>query len=250
MDQKTFITLNGGGSWTRNHRNYSASMSKTAFNICGFIQPAFVEKMLLSDDADGFNDRQLFCFPPQRDVLLGDLKVPIPTDIPALHQVREYIRLVHSTPRSYVLCSDAFEQFRSCHDNLVRRQSRQSNEEVQGILSKAKGYVAGTAIVLFVLEQALETVMNGDPYDPDSTPPTWSVNISSFSVLVASTIMDYFIHQKLDSKEVVPGEDNPRPSCAIEQEKHLRKFLVMSVEDMEGHISASKGGTKAHLRYC
>ena len=188
MDQKTFITLNGGGSWTRNHRNYSTSMSKTAFNICGFIQPAFVEKMLLSDDADGFNNRQLFCFPPQRDVLLGDLKVPITTDIPALYQVYEYIQLVHSTPRSYVFCSDAFEQFRGCHDNLVRRQSRQSNEEVQGILSKAKGYVARTAMVLFVLEQALETVMNGDPNDPDSTPPTWSMNISSFSVLVASTL--------------------------------------------------------------
>jgi len=247
MDRKTFITLNGGSSWTRNYRNYSASMSKTAFNICGFIQPAFVEKMLLSDDADGFNDRQLFCFPPQRDVLLGDLKVPIPTDVPALHQVYEYIRLVHSTPRSYTFCSDAFEQFRSCHDNLVRRQSRQSNEEVQGILSKAKGYVARTAMVLFVLEQALETVMNGDPYDPDSTPPTWSVNISSFSVFAASTIMDYFIDQKLimmDLKEVVPGEDNPQPSCAIGQEKHLRKFLVMSVEDTEGHISPSNVAQK------
>jgi len=43
--------------------------------------------MLLSDGADGFNDRQPFCFPPQRDVLLSDLEVPIPTDIPALHQV-------------------------------------------------------------------------------------------------------------------------------------------------------------------
>ena len=62
MDRKTLITLNGGSSWTRNYRNYSASMSKTAFNISGFIQPAFVEKMLLSDDADGFNDRQLFAF--------------------------------------------------------------------------------------------------------------------------------------------------------------------------------------------
>jgi len=249
MDRKTFITLNGGSSWTRNYRNYSASMSKKGFNICGFIQPAFVEKILLSDDADGFNDRQLFCFPPQRDVLLSDLKVPITTDIPALYQVYEYIRLVHSTPRSYVFCSDAFEQFRSCHDNLVRRQNRQSNEEVQGILSKAKEYVARTAMVLFALEQALETVMNGDPYDPDSTPPTSSVNISSFSVLAASTIMDYLIDQKLimmDLKEVVPGEDNPRPSCATEQEKHLRKFLVMSVEDTEGHISPSKV-TQKHI---
>ena len=65
MDRKTLITLNGGSSWSRNYRNYSASMTKTAFNISGFIQPAFVEKMLLSDHADGFNDRQLFAFPSQ-----------------------------------------------------------------------------------------------------------------------------------------------------------------------------------------
>ena len=45
MDRKTLITLNGGSSWSR---NYSASMTKTAFNISGFIQPAFVEKMLLT----------------------------------------------------------------------------------------------------------------------------------------------------------------------------------------------------------
>ena len=66
MDRKTLITLNGGSSWSR---NYTASMSQTAFNMSGFIQPTFVEKMLLSDDADGFNDRQMFVFPPQRDVM-------------------------------------------------------------------------------------------------------------------------------------------------------------------------------------
>ena len=59
-------------------------MSQTAFNISGFIQPAFMEKMLLSDDADGFNDRQLFAFPPQRDVFLRDLVLPIPSDLPSL----------------------------------------------------------------------------------------------------------------------------------------------------------------------
>ena len=54
-------------------------MSQTAFNISGFIQPAFVEKMLPSDDADEFNDRQLFAFRPQRIVFLRDLVLPIPS---------------------------------------------------------------------------------------------------------------------------------------------------------------------------
>ena len=41
-DRKTLITLNGGSSWSRNYRNYSASMSKTAFNISGFIATACI----------------------------------------------------------------------------------------------------------------------------------------------------------------------------------------------------------------
>ena len=53
----------------------------------GFIQPAFVEKMLKVDDPDGFVDRQLFDFPPERDVYLGDLKVPIPADVPDLQDI-------------------------------------------------------------------------------------------------------------------------------------------------------------------
>ncbi len=57
VDRKTLLTLNGGGAWSRNFRSYSASVPKTAFNITGFIQPAFVFQMLHSSDQDGLNDR-------------------------------------------------------------------------------------------------------------------------------------------------------------------------------------------------
>ena len=60
MDRKTLITLNGGSSWSRNYRNYMASMKKTAFYMSGFIQLSFAEKILLSDDAD---DSFLCSFP-------------------------------------------------------------------------------------------------------------------------------------------------------------------------------------------
>ena len=43
--------------------------------------------MLQVDDPDGFVDRQLFNFPPERDVYLGDLKVPIPADVPDLQEI-------------------------------------------------------------------------------------------------------------------------------------------------------------------
>ena len=120
FDKKILISLNGGGAWTRNFRGYSATLPKTAFNftgrsLCrklsvlvyawftiahivhgdimynilfeGFIQSALVEKMVLADDPAGFVDRQLFDFPPERDMYLDDLKVPVPEDIPDLEKV-------------------------------------------------------------------------------------------------------------------------------------------------------------------
>ena len=107
MDRKTLITLNGGSSWSRNYRNYSASMSQTAFNMAGFIQPTFVEKMLLSEDADGFNDRQMFVFPPQRDVLFNDLKLPIPSNVPPLTSVYSHVREMHKISQEYTFDDDA-----------------------------------------------------------------------------------------------------------------------------------------------
>ena len=69
-------TLNGGGSWARNFKSYSAHTDKTAFNVTGFIQPAFVYEMLnLVPDADSLNDRQLVDFPPERELLLDELEV-------------------------------------------------------------------------------------------------------------------------------------------------------------------------------
>ena len=110
MDHKTLITLNGGSSWSRNYRYYTASMSKTAFNMAGFIQPAFVEKML-SNDADGFNNRQLFAFPPQQDVLLNNVKLPISHNVPSLKEIYTLIRVIHEVPHEYTMDDDALTAF-------------------------------------------------------------------------------------------------------------------------------------------
>lgn len=93
--------------------------------------------MLLSDDADSFNDRQLFAFPPQRDVLLNDLKLPIPPNMPSLRSIYTLVRAVHKSPREYVLDEEAMVEYQKYHDDLVHRQSRQFNKNIQGILSKA-----------------------------------------------------------------------------------------------------------------
>ena len=94
MDCKTLITLNGESSWSQNCRNYSASMNRTAFNVLGFIQPAFMKKMFLLDDADGFNDQQLFSYPPQRDVFLKELALPMPSDLPSLRMCTQFAEIL------------------------------------------------------------------------------------------------------------------------------------------------------------
>jgi hypothetical protein len=109
MDRKT---LNGGSSWSTNYRNYTASMSKTTFNVADFIQPAFIEKMLVPKDADRFNDRQIFAFPPQRDVLLNDLKLLIPPNVPSVKEIYTLIRVVHEVPREYTMDGDALTVLR------------------------------------------------------------------------------------------------------------------------------------------
>ena len=245
MDRKTLITLNGGSSWSRNYRNYTASMSQTAFNMSGFIQPTFVEKMLLSDDADGFNDRQMFVFPPQRDVLFNDLKLPIPVNVPSLRSVYSHVREMHTTSHDYILDDDALIEFEKYHDNLVRRQSLQHNENVQGILSKARGYVARLSMVLYVLEKSLEKILEGE--NPECPSTTWSVTITADCVSAAASIMDYLINQKLimmDIVEIGPSDQPAVDNTDVPNSDKVRRLLTMISEDDDGHISPSKVAQK------
>jgi hypothetical protein len=67
-------------------------MENTCLNITGFIQPAYVVKMLSQDDYDGFNDRQLYVCPKERDVDC-DLLIPLDTSsVPQLKRVYEKIK--------------------------------------------------------------------------------------------------------------------------------------------------------------
>ena len=52
----------------------------------------------MDPDPDGFVDRQLVDFPPDRDVYLEDLKVPIPDDISDL---KDIIKVVHVHAQYY-----------------------------------------------------------------------------------------------------------------------------------------------------
>ena len=61
LDRKTLLALNGGAQWTRDFKNGSATMDSTCLNITGFIQPAYVVKLLSQDDFDGFMTDSFMC---------------------------------------------------------------------------------------------------------------------------------------------------------------------------------------------
>ena len=243
MDRKTLITLNGGSSWSRNYKTYTASMKQTAFNMSGFIQPSFVEKMLLSEDADGFNDRQFFVFQPQRDVFLNDLKQPVPPNIPPLKSMYTLLRTIHSIARTYTITGEAIEAFREYHDSLVIRQSRQVDGNIQSILSKARGYTARLAMIIHALEQALAKIIDGECDECPST--LWSVDIPTDCIRASVTIMDYLIEQKLIMMDLIEQTSihTETDNGTIHDAHRIRKLLVLPVEE-DGHISPSKVAQK------
>jgi len=54
---------------------------------------------LTSPEADGFNDRQLMDFPPEREVYLCELKVPIPDEVPKLSSIYKVLRDARTNPK-------------------------------------------------------------------------------------------------------------------------------------------------------
>ena len=234
MDRKTLLTLNGGGAWARNFKSYTGRISKTAFNITGFIQPAFVFEMLNSDDADGLNDRQLFDFPPERELLLNELVVPMPADTPDLKSILNAVRLAHVSAEMYTLEGEAYELFRMCHDELVQEKQKTKDENVQGILSKARGYLARIALIVHCLEQA---IVNTDRED-DECPP-WSTNVSPKAVEAAIRIIKHFNTQKFIALGFGDG-DVTSPTKTAFVNNRVARLLSICTQNMVTEFSTSR----------
>lgn len=75
-------------------------MDSTCLNITSFIQPAYVVKLLSQDDFDGFNARQLYVCPAERDVDYDELVPLDPTTNPQLKCFYEIIGNYHKAPVS------------------------------------------------------------------------------------------------------------------------------------------------------
>lgn len=80
--------------------HYCSRIAQVTIICAGFIQPDFLERMVLSDDPSGFVDRQLFHFPLERDVYLDNLKVPLPDDVTELERIlKVYTKLITLCPK-------------------------------------------------------------------------------------------------------------------------------------------------------
>ena len=162
----------------------------------------------------------------------------------------QFILNNHSELIEYAINDEAPETFEAYHDNLVTRQSRQHNENIQGILSEARGFTARLSMVLFALEQAIEFAGEHDEDEGEDSDAEWSNEITQVCVEAATTIMDYLISQKLimmDLEEVtantIPSDD--MCTTPVPQASWLKK-LLLSVEDPQGTISPSNL-TRSHI---
>ena len=228
VDRKTLLTLNGGGPWARNFKSYSGNMEKTAFNITGFIQPAFVYEMLnLTPDADGLNDRQLVDFPLEREMLLDELVVPMPSDTPDLLEIFEMIAENHDDTLIYTLENESYTAFRDIHDRLVEEKLKSTNENAQGILSKARGYVARIALVIHCLELSLST-----------SSPRWDTNISVDAVKAATAIIQHFNQQKF----IMLGLNENSSDSSLSN--RMIRLLTMTSKNGSGKITPSEVSQK------
>ena len=105
----------------------------------------------------------------------------------------------HQVSREYTLGSltPAYEAYQSAYDRLVDQKAATINESLQGVYAKARGYLARLAMILSVLEQAVESSTSG------GEPEMWDTRITVSSVQAAESIIQHLNTQK----EIMMGID-------------------------------------------
>ena len=234
LDRSTLLDLYSGGSWCRSFKNKEQSMSKmrkTAFNMCGFIQPSFVVEMLQSSDPDGFNDRQLFVCPEETEYKYEQLKVPMDPTVPDLKAIFGAIQSAHKESVMYTFNTQGREAFIAAHDELCdRKLSIPDNEDRRGIISKFKGILARIAMVLHALENGINKVTNHDGTDSD-----WDATVTKEHVQWATEIMRYLIDQKfaLMPAELKVSTPEDKACDKMGLDNYLSKFLTFKGDQVQ-----------------
>ena len=92
----------GTDYWWKHTIKNTASMKETAFNMFSFIQPPFLEEMLLLDDADGFNDRFLCPFHKEMFSWINSSCLFPHTFHHSNKSVYTLLCTIHSSPHTYI----------------------------------------------------------------------------------------------------------------------------------------------------
>ena len=163
-------------------------------NITGFIQPAYVVKMLSQDDYDGYNDRQLYVCPEERDVDYDSLVPFDPTTIPHLKSVYQLIQENHEVNTTYTFDHDAHIVFKEFHDELkTRKIAIRHDENRRGIIAKAIGQMARVCMIVHVFDFSVDAAFKEINDLPSSNIPC---TIGKTSALQAKTTINHVIDTK------------------------------------------------------
>ena len=220
LERKTLLSLYGGGEWSREFKNGSASVKSTAAQITGYIQPFYFCKMAEEEDVDAFNDRFVIVCPKEKESMFDDY-----VDLPEqyrnmLDSVFQKIYEAHQTPKEYKFNEQGLESFKIYHDDLVTRKCHVPDDENRrGILSKAKGQTARLAMIVHVLQQGFTAPTQGDF--------EWNTEIDGTTMEYAKAIMNYLIAQKF---ELMPPEirlTNSSESATGLDEAQLNQFPLV-----------------------
>ena len=99
----------------------------------------------------------------------------------------------HQSSVQYNFADGAYEACRKAHDKLVDLKAATTNEDLQGVYAKSRGYVARVAMIIYALEQAVLVVGT----DNTANIPTWMAAIDVSAVEAAEAIMHHLNNQKM-----------------------------------------------------
>ena len=161
-------------------------------------------------------------------MLLDELVVPMPSDTPDLLEIFKTIADHHEETKIYTLEDEAYSAYRDIHDSLVKEKLKSTDENAQGIESKARGYVARIALVIHSLEQSLS-----------APSPMWDTKISVEAVRAATAIIHHFNRQKFIMLGI---DDNPSGTASLSN--RMVRLLTMTGKNGNGTITPSEVSQK------
>ena len=124
----------------------------------------------------------------------------------------------HQSSVQYHFSDRAYEIYRKAHDKLVDMKAATTNEDLQGIYAKARGYVARLSMIIHTLEQALIIVEGSGTVSA----PCWIAAIDASAVEAVAQLPQYSRHPRLLMVE--PDQDGLIAPSTIVQ-KHISQCV-------------------------